>query len=354
MDTHTAGAQQGGGDSGYLSISEAAAGLAPVGAETSPRPRDETENATDRDPAQAEAVEREAPAQQREAQDEGDRQEPEANEEREEAEGPEDDKEEAEAEAAAGDDLDPDTEIEVTMPGGEKAAVTLSELVKGYSREADYSRKTAEVAAEKRQLQDWARGAQQRVDQEVAKRLAFLDDLGAFQMPEQPNPELARDDPDAWIEQQAQYTAAMDRIAKAQQAREDVQGRQQQQQQARLAEENKLLASKWTDLTQDAWNAMVSDTIDAYGFSQEEMNLLTDHRLALALRDAQRYRSMVSKAGKAKPAPKPVRRVQRPGPSTTQADRARDTQGRFASDLTRATSVADQIDIAARHLKPLG
>jgi hypothetical protein len=40
----------------------------------------------------------------------------------------------------------PESLHEVTLPGGEKAKVPYTELVKGYSREADYTRKTMALA----------------------------------------------------------------------------------------------------------------------------------------------------------------------------------------------------------------
>lgn len=46
--------------------------------------------------------------------------------------------------------------FEVTLPGGEKTTVSLSELVAGYSRTADYTRKTQALAAERRNLADAA------------------------------------------------------------------------------------------------------------------------------------------------------------------------------------------------------
>lgn len=50
--------------------------------------------------------------------------------------------------------------FEVTLPGGQKATVPLSELVAGYSRTQDYTRKTQALAAERRNLADAAAIAQ--------------------------------------------------------------------------------------------------------------------------------------------------------------------------------------------------
>ena len=67
--------------------------------------------------------------------------------------------------------------FEVTLPGGEKAEVTLDELSKGYSRQSDYTRKTEELAAQRRQLAEEREQALTAVEaerQQYAQRLAQL------------------------------------------------------------------------------------------------------------------------------------------------------------------------------------
>ena len=61
-----------------------------------------------------------------------------------------DDNGEAENEDAS--EISYETLVEVTLPGGNKQQVTLDELQKSYSREADYTRKTEVLSAERRDL----------------------------------------------------------------------------------------------------------------------------------------------------------------------------------------------------------
>ena len=51
-------------------------------------------------------------------------------------------------------DTEDEASFEVTLPGGQKVTVPLSELVAGYSRQQDYTRKTQALAAERHRLAD--------------------------------------------------------------------------------------------------------------------------------------------------------------------------------------------------------
>ena len=68
--------------------------------------------------------------------------------------------------------------FEVTLPGGEKAEVTLDELSKGYSRQSDYTRKTEELAAQRRQLAEEREQALSAVEAERQQYAARLAQMG--------------------------------------------------------------------------------------------------------------------------------------------------------------------------------
>lgn len=63
--------------------------------------------------------------------------------------------------------------FEVTLPGGQKTTVSLSELVAGYSRQQDYTRKTQALAAERRNLAD-AQAIAQALERNPAAAIAAL------------------------------------------------------------------------------------------------------------------------------------------------------------------------------------
>ncbi len=92
---------------------------------------------------------------------------------------------EADDEPSSDEDADADpapadktpSEIEVTLPGGEKAKVTLDELKRGYSREADYSKKTMALAEEKRAFDGHVQRQAQAFKQGLDTLQAELDRL---------------------------------------------------------------------------------------------------------------------------------------------------------------------------------
>ena len=84
------------------------------------------------------------------APEEAEASEPEEAENTEAEDDPDEGEDEAESEEEAPQEDQDDPVYEVTLPGGEKTEIPVSELVRGYSREADYSRKTAALAEDRR------------------------------------------------------------------------------------------------------------------------------------------------------------------------------------------------------------
>ena len=72
---------------------------------------------------------------------------------------------------------DADDLYEVTLPGGVKAQVTLNELSRGYSREADYTRKTEHLAQQRRELAAERESVQQAVENERAQYAQSLNQM---------------------------------------------------------------------------------------------------------------------------------------------------------------------------------
>lgn len=100
-------------------------------------------------------------------------------------------------------DEDPD-KVTVTLDDG--TSVPLNELKKGYFRQADYSRKTAEVAETRKALD----ANTQRIEG-VTK--ALVDHI-ATMIPAEPDPALALSNPGDFVAKKAQYDAAMAQVQK--------------------------------------------------------------------------------------------------------------------------------------------
>lgn len=183
------------------------------------------------------------------------------------------------------------------------------ELNKGYMRQADYTRKTQELAREREKLESdrkqFDAHAQHQLDQ-LQKAAEYF----AVPTDEEPNwSELARTlEPKEYQQKQAEWAEKQRKAQQAQQVRENLQ--HQQYEETRQAEASKLLdrVPEWRD--ESVQKAEVSEIVSVageYGISPEEIGSIMDHRQLLLLRDlAQSKRAQKAVAQKkAKPAKKP-------------------------------------------------
>jgi len=213
-------------------------------------------------------------------------------------------------------DEDPEFEVEVA---GEKSRVKLSELRAGYMKDADYRRKTAEVAEQRRQVEQVAQHIVQK-QQAAANQLdVFLGALHKELIGSQPDASLIDSDPQEFMRQQAAYNTRAQQFQQALQQRQAIQAQQEQEQQRRMtevvqAEQQRLLdaAPELRDEKQRvaALNG-VAQLLTSIGYTQEELSQLVDHRALLVALKAAKFDQL--QAAKAKQAPPEVRRTVRPG-----------------------------------------
>lgn len=227
--------------------------------------------------------------------------------------GDEGDDEGEEDQPDAGDD-DPEEEWEA---GGKQFKVKKSELRAGYMKDADYRQKTAEVAEQRRAVEQAAQQIQQERQNAASQLDVFLGALHKELLGSQPDTALLDTDPTEYLRQQAAYNHRAGQYQAALQQRQALQGRitedqQRQRQEYMRTESAKLLESlpAWRDeKVRSTETAQVAKYLSDLGYSAQELNELVDHRALLVARDAALYRAMQSaKDKKAQPAPpRPVR-----------------------------------------------
>lgn len=191
------------------------------------------------------------------------------------AETEEQEAEEPEAEPAQGKTAD-DESILVTLKGGEQ--VPIKELKLGYMRERDYRVKTSEVSNERRSLEEMSN----RVHQTATTFANFL----ISQMPAEPNPSLAMQDPGRYVQERAVYEAAALRVnqilAQANEPKQVAQQLTQDQKNAKLAQEDAKLREYFPETaTAEGREKFFDGAFSAgneLGFSTEEMQSFDDHR----------------------------------------------------------------------------
>ena len=206
---------------------------------------------------------------------------------------------------------------------GTDLEVTLDELKSGYSREADYRRKTQALAEERRELQaerEQLQATLQQQQQNVGSYAELVQQIG----PEPQMPTLDQFDGDEYAFMQAFARHQSDKArwdqAKGQYDQQLAQQAQQAQaqQQAYLAEQQQALVEKWPAMGDTAKAPQIKAALgsflsDRYGFTPEELATLADHRTVLMIRDAYAYHNARKGREKAAEAVKAKPRITRPG-----------------------------------------
>lgn len=190
-----------------------------------------------------------------------------------------------------------------TKIDGQDGEVTLGQLIKSYQTEGHITRKSMELSEQRKAFDQEA----QRVAQAHNQRVQQLDD--AFVITQNLINEryksvdweqLKATDPNAFNTAYIEYQQHQHQLAQAYQTlqseRQRVSVEQQQQFVANQAEEQKLLVNKipeWAnkDIAKKE-SGEIQDYLKSYGYTQEEINQVYDHRWVMVLRDAAKARSL--------------------------------------------------------------
>ncbi len=249
--------------------------------------------------------------------------------------------EEAEAEIEVEDDveegeeteqsLEEQTEVEeelqppsyVVKVDGVEQEVTLDELQNGYSRQQDYTRKTQELAQQRKSFED-QQSELAKKDAIYAQLLPQLEASLNGELENEPDwGALYESDPiayvrekDVWEEKRKKLDAAR---AENKRLQEEASQKQQEQIQKFVEYGNQQLTERvpgWSDAekSQKEKAAITTYAINDLGFTPQEINQVIDYRVLLGLRDGMLYRKQVA-ASKKKPTQKAAARVARPGTS---------------------------------------
>ena len=242
----------------------------------------------------------------------------------------------------------------VTLKDGTE--VTLDELERGYMRDADYRRKTMELAANRKELEtirtDTAQKAQlfqQQADFAIALASAYL--------PKKPDPSLMKSDPLGYIQAQADYEEQMGNlqqlVAAKQQAQQELQAQELEQKKERLFSERDRLVEALPELREPAnlkrFTADLMEAANLYGYTPEDVNSAEDHRLLLMARDAVAYRRLMANKPKAKAKGSNVPPVQKPGrrssPGEANARRSKEKWARLQKTGSMEDGAAVLLDL---------
>ena len=239
----------------------------------------------------------------------------------------ESEEEEAEEEESEEDEVEEEPDVYAVKVDGEELEVSLDELVQGYSRHSDYTRKTQELASQRDQMaqmqQQWA----SEISQAQAERQQYMEAIGQFVQQSMVGLEqyasvdwesLREEDPIAFVTKKEEFRDAQERVRQAQ-AQQGVEAEKQKQEFAKikqmaLQEEHKKLVAAVPEWNEPEKRGELAKELSSYalsqGFKQEELQELIDHRSLIVLMKAQKYDALQKsdvKAKKIKNKPKVIR-----------------------------------------------
>jgi len=258
-----------------------------------------------------------------------------------EAAGDDDDEGNDDLEAEEGDE-DDDPEFEIDTPKGQ-ARVKLSELRAGYLRQSDYTRKTMEVAEQRRQIE-----AEQTEAAQLKQQLSEALQVWAVPTEQEPNwAEMAQKlDPREFNARRVQWEQRQQAKEQARQQYHALQAYERQQTEAREKQALLDAVPEWRDAERFKSDAMRMATgAEAYGLSRDDLSNVMDHRLLLVLRDAVAYREMMAKQpAAAKRVAKPNKAL-KPGSKPNKAANSEAVRQKQMNRLKQTGRVEDAVDL---------
>lgn len=244
-------------------------------------------------------------------------------------------------------------EIEVTIKGDDgsdtKLKVTKDELIKGYQRQSDYTRKTQGLVARETEAVQVFQQKHGELRDDYLKRAEFATQaiarLAEFRSDAEMN-QLAYENPAMWAQEtqrQTQIRALLGSLEQQTQAE-----RQQAEQQAREFQESQMRTIKersWAELQKDGMDKpklqkTYESVMKNYGYEPKDFTTVTDYRLVRMMADAVAYRELKSKA----PA---VTQQAKAAPKVTQKQTTQATQAKTVRDARFKTGRASLHDLAS-------
>ena len=182
---------------------------------------------------------------------------------------------------------------------GQEIEVSLDELKAGYSRDSDYRQKTHTLGMEKRDLEAQKNSLRQSYDAKLAELndlIATADATVRQQQGSQDLQKLYEEDPTAAARLDFQLRQQNNKIedmkAKAREA-------QAKQYNDFLETQKELAASKIPEYSDpskaDQFKINMRNSLRTYGFSDDEIGTLADHRFLMVAKDAMSYQSLKDK-----------------------------------------------------------
>ena len=246
------------------------------------------------------------------------------------------------------------TDLHQVIVNGEKIDVDLEELKAGYQKDADYRRKTEEIAIEKREL----KSEEDRLKKQYSTKMEDLNSLVVTLNAEINNDMNSKELDKLWDEDPTEAAKIDRRIQKRkntiQEAQQKLREHQQTQFQEILREEQRKLHLRHPEIADPIKGATVKSNIVSYlsskGFSNEDVSRIYDSRMFDVIMDGMNFK----KAKEAKPnlvskKVKPTKFVKSGVKSTKEELNSKSRLNQLKA-LKKSGSTKDATDLLMRYL----
>ena len=183
----------------------------------------------------------------------------------------------------------------VTLDGTD-LSVNLEELIQGYQRNADYTRKTQELAQERNQSSEFVERSKKDVEAKL-QRLDQLNNAAQAQLQQEyaevDFEKLYEEDPVEAARLEHKMRKKHEQLAQVSQQTQELQA---QEFNKYLGEQQKLLSQKVPELMDEQkgprFKQQMRDYLGNIGFNDNEINSVYDHRYVMLVKDAMNYRNL--------------------------------------------------------------
>ena len=216
---------------------------------------------------------------------------------------------------------EPNVEFYSVKVDGQEAQVTLDDLKQGYSGQKYVQQGMQDVANKRKEAED-VYTALNNERQQLAEIYQQLQNGGVAQPPTKPTKETFEADPIGYMqenlayeEKKAEYDKQMAQLENVSQQNSEA---QQHARQAFVQEQMQILQKDIPEFAdekkgQQLKDKLVSIGMKHYGYSNNEIEQITDHRAIKVLNDARKYQNIIAGKTKAEVKTKGAKSVVKPG-----------------------------------------
>lgn len=270
----------------------------------------------------------------------------------------EDESQDENSEGADDDEDADDSEPETVFELDDGTSVDLDELKRGYLRQADYTKKTQEVAEARKHIQESFQ-ARQTERQTLAENLNLALNVIEPQLADLAKTDwdkLATEDAYTYAERRALFDQASVRYNKlVQQSQQVLQQQQQESQRAlqqKLQQEGQKLQMALPDFAdpkraRGLKSAITEYAISEMGLSEKEAKGITDHRMIVLLNKARQFDALQrgDLSAARKKVSKTPKKVLQAGSPKTKAERQQRTRSDQMNKLRSTGKLDDAVDL---------